>query len=99
MRPLLEPGTELETKYRGRSIRIGTLKGGGGQGEVYLSDWDGTPCAVKWYKPAYRKQDQGLFERLKMLIRKGAPSNSFVWPEDVAMNAEKTGFRRTTSPK
>jgi DNA-binding helix-hairpin-helix protein with protein kinase domain len=92
MRPLLEPGTSLKTKYRRRPIRIGRLVGGGGQGEVYLSDWDGFPCAVKWYKPTYRRQDGGLLERLKMLIRKGAPSNSFVWPEDVAMNADETEF-------
>jgi len=93
MRVLLEPGTSLQTMYRRRPIRIGKLKGGGGQGEVYLADWAGTACAVKWYKPAYRQMDRGLLERLKMLIRKGPPAaHSFLWPEDVAMKADETEF-------
>jgi len=92
MRPLLEPGTSLKTLYSGRPVRIGALLGGGGQGQAYRADWNGSPYAVKWYAPAYRNYDCGLLDRLKTLIRKGSPSNGFLWPEDLVMNAGQTEF-------
>ncbi len=67
----------------GRLGRFGELLGAGGQGEVYHVVVDGLPFALKWYHQHYTEIDTGLRLRLERGIRRGAPTNDFLWPLDL----------------
>lgn len=67
----------------GRQGRIGELLGAGGQGEVYHVVVDGLPFALKWYHQHYTEIDTGLRLRLERGVRRGAPTNDFLWPLDL----------------
>lgn len=71
------------TTVKGRSGRIGALLGAGGQGEVYHVIVEGQPFALKWYHRHYIEIDVGLRTRLERTIRRGAPTNDFLWPLDL----------------
>jgi len=64
--------------------------GGGGQGEVYKADLNGSEVALKWYFPnqATLEQQQALAE----LIQKNAPNDKFLWPLSLAHCSEVKGF-------
>lgn len=74
----LTPGQVLRTDGSGRACRVTSFLGGGGQGEVYRAELDGTPVAVKWYLPAWATPDHR--GSLAGLLRRRAPSPSFLWP-------------------
>jgi DNA-binding helix-hairpin-helix protein with protein kinase domain len=78
----LAPGQTLRT-VKGRGGRIGPLLGAGGQGEVYQVTVEGQPFALKWYHRHYIEIDVGLRTRLERTIRRGAPTNDFLWPLDL----------------
>ncbi|WP_373086106.1 hypothetical protein [Sneathiella sp.] len=67
----------------GRQGRFGELLGAGGQGEVYHVIVDGLPFALKWYHQHYTEIDTGLRLRLERGVRRGAPTNDFLWPLDL----------------
>ncbi len=52
--------------------------GRGGQGIVYLVEVLGEKKALKWYLNA---PDDKFYKNLESNIRKGAPSEAFLWPE------------------
>jgi eukaryotic-like serine/threonine-protein kinase len=64
--------------------------GGGGQGEVYKADLNGTDVALKWYfhAQATTEQQQALAE----LIQKKAPNERFLWPISLAHSPDVKGF-------
>jgi DNA-binding helix-hairpin-helix protein with protein kinase domain len=64
--------------------------GGGGQGEVYRATVGGKPVALKWYYPASSTEEQR--KALEILIKRGAPSDSFLWPMELADAAATPGF-------
>ena len=45
----LNQGFKVKT-IDGKSVTVQKLLGSGGQGDVYLVDYDGSPMALKWYK-------------------------------------------------
>lgn len=78
----LSPGQPFVTTG-GRQGAIVSLLGSGGQGEVHEVLIDGAAAALKWYHPACVEADITLRERLTRAIRRGAPTNSFLWPLDL----------------
>lgn len=72
----LKPGTQV----RLRNNTICTVKkelGRGGQGIVYLVDYQGGDYALKWYTMEY---GAAFYDNLERNVNKGAPNSSFLWP-------------------
>jgi len=89
MNTLLTPGRTLRLKS-GSSCRVGRFLGGGGQGEVYEAEMDGRTYALKWYFPEQASKEQR--HTLEDLIRRGAPSDKFLWPLDLVEQPGSEGF-------
>ncbi len=93
MTQLLSPGTTLQTEPLGLPCVIDQFLGGGAQGEVYRATMADQPVAVKWYFPQYRQQDRALRNRLERLVRDNAPTDRFLWPLALALQADdEEGF-------
>ena len=74
----------------GKSGRIGSLLGSGGQGEVYEIQIGGEPYALKWYYPEQATAAQQRI--LEDLIRRGAPNSRFLWPLDLVHALDRSTF-------
>jgi serine/threonine protein kinase len=57
--------------------------GEGGQGTVYAVNYDGKPKALKWYSGKKFKNPAKFYANLENNIKKGRPTNAFLWPEDL----------------
>src|SRR5436190_19053107 len=64
--------------------------GGGGQGEVYRATLAGKPVALKWYYAPSATAEQR--KALETLIKRGAPSDRFLWPIELADAPTTRGF-------
>jgi serine/threonine protein kinase len=62
--------------------------GEGGQGAVYLVDYDGSKKALKWYTGKKFKNPEKFYTNLENNIKKGTPTSAFLWPLDIT---EKDG--------
>ena len=89
MNELLQIGQSVSTRT-GQSCKVEKFLGGGGQGEVYKVQWGGTECALKWYYPQSATTEQ--LAALDALVKKGAPSDRFLWPEDLAEAPQVPGY-------
>jgi DNA-binding helix-hairpin-helix protein with protein kinase domain len=78
----LASGQPFQT-VSGRHGRVGALLGAGGQGEVYDVSLDGLTFALKWYHRHYVEIDTTLRTRLDRAVRRGAPTEDFLWPLDL----------------
>lgn len=67
----------------GRRGTVEALLGAGGQGEVYAVALDGQTLALKWYHPHYVALDTTLRTRLDRSVKRGAPTEDFLWPIDL----------------
>lgn len=82
-------GTEIKTILSGQKLRIIKLLGEGGQGSVYLVDYNGEQKALKWYKKTGHTNSPDNFYRSikgKATNRSpmdGMPNDIFLWPLDV----------------
>lgn len=61
----------------GKSCRVVKELGRGGQGIVYLVDYDDDQYALKWYIVDYKP---AFYANLENNVKQGAPSSSFLWP-------------------
>lgn len=86
---LLQPGQIVDSQS-GQTCKIKRYLGGGGQGEVYSATWAGRDVALKWYyeQSATPEQHQVIAD----LVAQGAPSDAFLWPEDLATARGVRGF-------
>ena len=75
----LSTGTKI-TLSNGGYVTINKELGRGGQGIVYLVDYQGKPKALKWYLNA---PDQNFYNNLNTNILNGSPSDAFLWPEAI----------------
>jgi serine/threonine protein kinase len=71
-----------------KTVKVDTKLGEGGQGAVYKVDFDGKPKALKWYTGAKIASPKKFYENLLNNIKIGAPTEAFLWPEDIT---EKQG--------
>ena len=90
MNQILTPGQSVAVGPSGLACRVEQYLGGGGQGEVYRASIGGQPIAVKWYFPHSATQEQ--FDALTILVKKGPPSDRFLWPLDLAWSGDAPGF-------
>ena len=81
-----EPGKIINT-VEGMPVKIVKYIAGGGQGDVYMVDYKGMSKALKWYKNVGKEPD-AFYNNLKRNIEKGAPSESFLWPEAITEKTE-----------
>lgn len=72
----LHKGTTIEFT-NGKQCRVISELGRGGQGIVYLVDYDGGQYALKWYTI---KCSPAFYSNLESNVKQGAPSPSFLWP-------------------
>ena len=77
----------------GRSVTVTGKLGEGGQGIVYRVRFDtGEERALKWFFVGYLNDPQKFYNHLASNIKIGAPSDAFVWPEQLTkwINGEPT---------
>jgi DNA-binding helix-hairpin-helix protein with protein kinase domain len=83
----LQNGFSIQTKDF-KKVVVGKKLGEGGQGAVYEVNFDGKKKALKWYSGKKIANPKKFYENLENNIKKGKPTNSFLWPEAIT---EKDG--------
>lgn len=74
-----EKGTIIKTDF-GAPITIIEHLAGGGQGEVYLVEFQGERKALKWYKKTALHNPKAFYQNLKANVERGSIHRSFLWP-------------------
>lgn len=94
----LKVGTIL-TSECGNKYRVVSLLGAGGQGEVYDVECDSSHYALKWYFKGSATSRQK--KMLEVIIAKGSPDASFLWPMELIVPAqgELFGYIMPLRPK
>jgi serine/threonine protein kinase len=64
--------------------------GSGSQGEVYQATLNGKPYALKWYFKQNATPEQ--WTALETLIKRGAPTDRFLWPIELTKKQNLPGF-------
>jgi len=82
MNGLLRRDQTLIARNMQSAAVIEEMVGEGAQAEVYRARIGDTSYAVKWYRPEYVSVDPKLWERLKVAIHSGSPTEQFLWPFD-----------------
>lgn len=77
----LAVGTQVRFT-NGGSCTVKKELGRGGQGIVYLVDYNGKDYALKWYIVPY---SDAFYANLEKNAKAGSPSPSFLWPEAVTV--------------
>ena len=81
---------EKITTIDNKTLYVKDLLGEGGQGEVYLVNYEGNDYALKIY---FDKPSNDFLYNLKNNISRGSPSESFLWPEVfININNEHYGY-------
>lgn len=95
---LLKSGTILVSESSNKYV-VNTLLGAGGQGEVYDVTCNGQHYALKWYFKHMASREQKQI--LDNLVAKGAPDQSFLWPQDLIFKSygESFGYIMPLRPK
>jgi len=81
----LRPGHALSLTQSGLLGRVEAFLGAGGQGSVYLADFDGRRLAYKMYHAHTLANDQRVIVRLRQAMAAGRPDERYLWPIDLAM--------------
>ena len=76
----LKIGQEVEMEYGG-SAKVISIIGSGGQGIVYLVEFNGQKWALKWYDVDKIKNPQAFRKNIQDNINDGPPSEKFLWPK------------------
>lgn len=89
MEGMLKAGSVL-TSENSIQYRVVSMLGAGGQGEVYSVASGGKLYALKWYfKNMATKEQKAILDNL---IAKGAPDDSFLWPQDLIFTTPGQSF-------
>lgn len=87
----------------GRQAKVIEELGRGGQGIVYRVELDGNEWALKWYLKSYldsMSNPKTFYDNLANNICKGAPNDSFLWPEFLTeMENDSFGYLMKLRPK
>jgi len=81
-------GYAINTK-KYKKVVVGQKLGEGGQGAVYRVDYGGNPKALKWYTGKKIKDPGKFYANLENIIKKGKPTDAFLWPEDITEKDDK----------
>jgi DNA-binding helix-hairpin-helix protein with protein kinase domain len=84
---ILAKGDVLKT-ISGKTVKVNAKLGEGGQGIVYKADYNGKHRALKWYTC---KGTDAFYKNLEHNMRKGAPSDAFLWPLDLTQKDRASG--------
>ncbi|MDE6671835.1 MAG: protein kinase [Ruminococcus sp.] len=76
----LKIGEQVEMEYGGYAT-VKKILGSGGQGIVYLVDFNGIDYALKWYDIDKIKNARAFRKNIENNIKDGAPSDKFLWPK------------------
>ena len=88
---LIQPGDTLRMERAGALLAVEKRIGEGGQGIVHAARLNGTPFAVKWFRPSLGS-DQ-MRTSITALIQRGRPPHpAFVWPIDLVCSEHMPGF-------
>ena len=90
MDQILKPGQTVHCEPSGMPCVAETLLGAGGQGEVYKATLGGESVAVKWFFPHMATPEQKA--AIELLVRKGPPSEHFLWPLEITLAVGVPGF-------
>lgn len=90
MNQILKMRQTVRTESSGMLCEVEQFLGGGGQGEVYRANLGGKIVALKWYFPAQATPEQRA--ALETLIKKGPPSDKFLWPMELTSAEGMPGF-------
>lgn len=83
MSDVLENGFCVKT-IKSKTVKVEKFLAEGGQGGVYIVDYNGQKKALKWYKKGCLGKNPGAFyENIKGNVERGAPSPEFLWPLDI----------------
>lgn len=83
MSEILENGFRVKTLFGG-TVKVERFLAEGGQGGVYIADYNGEKKALKWYKKSgLGENPKAFYENIKQNIMRGAPSPEFLWPLDI----------------
>jgi eukaryotic-like serine/threonine-protein kinase len=83
-------GKTLRMVRAGTPVSVGERLGEGGQGVVYAALVGGASCAVKWYRAVPKPNE--LCHAITALIDRGRPHPAFIWPIDLVVSDEMSGF-------
>jgi len=86
---LLKIGVRL-TVGSGQECIVEEFLGGGGQGEVYRVKIGSENYALKWY--FNHNQTPQLKKSLSELVKRGSPSNNFLWPKLIIECEKQFGY-------
>jgi serine/threonine protein kinase len=87
----LNIGQSVEMEYGGNAKIISVL-GAGGQGIVYLAEFNGMNYALKWYDVDKIRNPQAFRKNIERNINDGAPSDKFIWPQYLTKVMPNGGF-------
>ncbi len=90
MEQILKEGQAVCTESSGMLCKAEQLLGAGGQGEVYKARLGSEAVALKWFFPQMATPDQRA--AIEMLVRRGAPSEHFLWPLELVSDPQVQGF-------
>jgi DNA-binding helix-hairpin-helix protein with protein kinase domain len=90
MKDTFRPGDSVQLDMAGDPCEIRELLGSGGQAEVYRAAFKGRECALKWFYPEQATPSRRA--AIERLLKKGAPSDSFLWPCDIVLRPDGTGL-------
>lgn len=90
MSETLQDGFRVKTLW-GKMVTVEKFLAEGGQGGVYIADYNGQKKALKWYKKSGLGQNPNAFyENIKQNVMRGSPSPDFLWPLDITEWADGT---------
>lgn len=87
----LKIGQTVDMEFGGKATVRSTI-GSGGQGTVYLVEFNGMEWALKWYDVDKIKRPKEFRENLRRNIADGAPSSRFLWPKYLTKETPDGGF-------
>ena len=87
---LIQPGDTLRMEPGRRASGRGEADREGGQGVVHAARPNGTPFAVKWFRPGLGSDQMRM--SITALIQRGRPPHpAFVWPIDLVAPGARPG--------
>jgi eukaryotic-like serine/threonine-protein kinase len=92
MEGMLKRGEVLIARNMQSAAIIEDTLGEGAQAEVYRARIGDKDYALKWYRPEFLSADPRLWERLKVAISSGTPTEQFLWPFDLVSYPRSSAY-------